>query len=52
MLDNHDGNQDRHENEDNNENDIDESGLKDDGNYEGEDDGLFDIKNTIENALS
>ncbi len=48
ILNNHDGAQDRHVDE----NENDESGLKDVGNYNIEGDGLQDIKNTIENALS
>jgi hypothetical protein len=67
ILDNH-GAQDRHGDEKDDEKDDekgdekddekydekydDESGLKDVGNYNVESEGLIDIKNTIENALS
>jgi hypothetical protein len=52
MLDNHDGDQDRHVDENGNENENGESGLKDVGNNNMDGDGLHDIKNTIENVLS
>ncbi len=56
MLDNHGGAQDRHgdesESESESESENDEPRLKDVGNYNVEGDGLHDIKNTIENALS
>ncbi len=52
MLDNHGGAQDGHGDESESESESDEPRLKDVGNYNVEGDGLHDIKNTIENALS